>query len=202
MEKRKGELRLETAYLKLASIQFCAMKSLSTILSCNYFAEYILVPKKRRHGRPSMNEAQDKDDPNNGPQSTGLCPKCGKLIPVNNDGECPYCVEISNLQSALAEAFASFVNVSKILNQFKFSFLLCRSSRKYDYEFSLHEILCSLGKCQAVQVSQTSPDFGIGASPNSYPPPACQTTVGFTRTAVYVPSRLFRRPNELNASFD
>jgi len=96
-------------------IQFGAMKALSTILNCSHFAELILVPKRRKSGmRPSTSEAKEKDELNLGSNNSGgLCPKCGKMIPVNCE-DCPYCSETSSLQAALAEAFSAFVTVSII----------------------------------------------------------------------------------------
>jgi RNA polymerase subunit RPABC4/transcription elongation factor Spt4 len=116
-QKQKWELELEGAFIKMGFIQFGAMKALSAILNCSHFAEFILVPKRRKTVlRPSTSEGKEKDEGNSGGNNNGLCPKCGKMIPMSSE-DCPYCSETSSLQAALAEAFSAFVTVIISMNQ-------------------------------------------------------------------------------------
>lgn len=105
--------------MKLSFIQCGAMKSLGTILSCSNFAEFILVPKKKRsHARPSTSDGGEKDGEKSdeefktAEEPSRVCSKCGKEVPRNKDGECPYCFDSVSLQNALAETFRHLVNVS------------------------------------------------------------------------------------------
>ncbi|CAG7693965.1 unnamed protein product, partial [Allacma fusca] len=116
LNKRKLELDLESSFVKMAFIQCGALKALGTILSCSNFAEFILVPKKKKGSvRPSTSDVCEKEgekSDNEDDVNNYICPKCGKQGPQNKEGECGYCSDSSSLQNALAETFRYLVNES------------------------------------------------------------------------------------------
>jgi len=114
-------LELEDAFVKMAFMQFGAMKCLSTILTCNYFSEFILVPKQKwKTTKPSSSEKKEEekeaeeketDDLVNEKSEDKICTKCEKIIPAALHGECPYCIDSLSLQAAVTEAFKYLVKV-------------------------------------------------------------------------------------------
>lgn len=131
LDKKKEELELESACVKMTYLQFGAMKSLQCILSCSYFSEFLLIPKRKKpKDGKSLQEgvsSQDKDGKEEEKkEGTSVsedvkmkqCPKCGHHSEATSDGHggsddpiCPFCGEDrQNLQNALKEAFRHLVD--------------------------------------------------------------------------------------------
>jgi len=110
---------VESAIIKVGFIRYGAMKSLHTILSCNTFTEFLLIPKQRKNSpRPSTSESKDEDKDDKLNQSVPeekdfkICPLCGKANPPDHEGDCLHCSQNNDLQLALSEAFSHIMEVA------------------------------------------------------------------------------------------
>ncbi|CAL8069477.1 unnamed protein product [Orchesella dallaii] len=127
MDKKRNELELEGVFVKLAYLQFGAMKTLKAILSCSYFSEFLLIPKRKKPKDKSSNDCnkEQQDGHIKGEGYRSPCPKCGssqhdnggpppdggsgRHLGEDDERNCPFCNDRFGLQNALKDAFQHLV---------------------------------------------------------------------------------------------
>ncbi|ODM97024.1 putative E3 ubiquitin-protein ligase HERC1 [Orchesella cincta] len=122
MDKKRNELELEGVFVKLAYLQFGAMKTLKAILSCSYFSEFLLIPKRKKPKDSKSSNDCNKEQQDGHVKEDGYrtsCPKCGNSqdgsagpppdLGEDDERNCPFCNDRFGLQNALKDAFQHLV---------------------------------------------------------------------------------------------